>query len=213
MPPRKENVNFHALYHRLRAKNNRECNALRLRTYQPKLISCLLVIVGSAWIYHVLTSEIEVVRSDDILPPLGSIKGNLTTNDLTEDEKKRKTITQVTLITAKNVTFVLNLTQDIISLIENKMSVNFSEVLNQNLTNSVDLANMEAKENVMKKKLKKWRRRFTYPLDFNIHYMGNLTEHLLRNRTTTHNETSNTSSYNIQLQQTAFSKSLDNSYV
>lgn len=199
MAGRTDATNFNALYRRLRAKSHKEYNFnLLLRQFQPKFISLILLLIGFFWIYHAVTTDLVVVTSDDLIPALDTV----TTKNQTEDEKKNPSITQITLITSNNVTFVLNVTHDIIKLLENRLSVNFSDV--QGDQTNEDKAN--ANNTNLPKKVKRWRRKSTQPMNFEP-----IKESLIIRRIAHPSNNNNDTSINIV--HTAFNKTVGDIYM
>lgn len=133
---RKEKINYNSLLtRRLRYEQLKEYDGQRLtRKPRPIFFSCLLVSVGFFLFYCRVTTDVQVVRSHDILTPLEPTEVSSTVKSVDENEKNN---THLTLITFSNMTFILNLTQDVISLLQNISKHNLSEpIVIQNIDNT-----------------------------------------------------------------------------
>lgn len=138
---RREKSNcYNLLSRRVRGKTLREYNALSLtRKPRPTILSLLLASVGLVFIYYKVKTEIQVVKSHELLPPLEPIKINITReNNFKEEINKINDLDKhLTLITFNNMTFILNLTQDLFTILVNISKENLTEpIVIQNLDNS-----------------------------------------------------------------------------
>lgn len=176
MKPRKEKINYYtALRRRLRCKQ-RAYNSLRLtRQSRPVYLSCLIVGITLIFFYYNVTTEAAIVRSDDLIGPLQTREENSTADDRN----------RLTLITFNNMTFVVNITQDFISLLQNISKQIFNESIvvhnldNANFTEIPGVVANSIIEEYNRKKRKRKRRKGTLPLNYvNITDLANL--HRLR---------------------------------
>lgn len=155
---RKEKMYYYTLLsRRLRYKQLREYDGQRLtRKSLPIFFSCLLVSVGLVFFYYRVTTEVQVVRSHDLVTPLEPTVSTSVKNP----KESENNDTQLTVITVNNMTFILNLTQDVISLIRNISKQNLSKpVVIQNRNNTISPSPKH------KTKAKK-RRKSTLPLNY-----------------------------------------------
>lgn len=172
MASRKEKINYYrVLSRRLRCKQLKEYDSLRV-TRKPTMFSCLLVSIGLVFIYYKVTTEMEVVRSDDLMGPLEPTENNTITEAFKEKINITDLKSQLTLIAFNNMTFILNLTQDLLSILKNISKQNLIEpVVFQNLNNAnftkipaqVAMSYISMKN---RKKVKRRRRKSTLALNY-----------------------------------------------
>lgn len=175
MASRKEKINYYrALSRRLRCKQLREYDSLRFtRKPRPTIFTCLLVSIGLVFIYSIVPTEIEVVRSLDLMGPLEPTENyTIITEAFKEETNKTDLKRHLTLIAFNNMTFILNLTQDFLSILKNISKQNLIEpIVIQNLDNAnfTRISEEVAKSYIAiesKKKGKKRRRKSTLALNY-----------------------------------------------
>lgn len=167
MASRKEKTNYYALLsRRLRSKKLREYNVLnRTRKPRPIVFSFVLVSVALLFVYYKVTTEVQVVRSHDILTPLEPTEGNSTGKEEHSNKENLDNI-QLSLINFNNMTYILNLTQDIYSVLENVSKHNYSLPLVIQKMDKKNFAKIpEVANNYIKNKVKKRRRKPTLALN------------------------------------------------